>query len=99
MRVFDGPLLTCWRKKTSGWMQGQKGKPKKSDYRKFKIKSVSGPDDYGCMKEVLTRRFVHGMEESRELKEKNIRFHLKRLAKEEQIKFKVREEIIKIIGN
>lgn len=33
------------------------------------------------------------------LKEKNIRFHLKRLAKEEQIKFKVREEIIKIIGN
>jgi len=50
----------------------EKGKPKKSDYRKFKIKSVSGPDDYGCMKEVLTRRFVHGMEESRELKEKNI---------------------------
>lgn len=29
LRVFDGPLLTCWRKKTSGWMQGQKGKPKK----------------------------------------------------------------------
>ena len=46
----------------------EKGKPKKSDYRKFKIKSVSGPDDYSCMKEVLTRRFVHGMEESRELK-------------------------------
>lgn len=50
----------------------EKGKPKKSDYRKFKIKSVSGPDDYGCMKEVLTRRFVHGMEESKELKQKNI---------------------------
>ena len=50
----------------------EKGKPKKSDYRKFKIKSVSGPDDYGCMREVLTRRFVHGMEESKELKEKNI---------------------------
>ena len=50
----------------------EKGKPKKSDYRKFKIKSVSGPDDYGCMKEVLTRRFVRGMEESKELKEKNI---------------------------
>ena len=50
----------------------EKGKPQKSDYRKFKIKSVSGPDDYGCMKEVLTRRFVHGMEESRKLKEKNI---------------------------
>ena len=50
----------------------EKGKPKKSDYRKFKIKSVSGPDDYGCMKEVLTRRFLHGMEESKELKEKNM---------------------------
>ncbi len=50
----------------------EKGKPKKSDYRKFKIKSVAGPDDYGCMKEVLTRRFLHGMEESRELKEKQI---------------------------
>ena len=43
----------------------EKGKPKKSDYRKFKIRSVSGSDDYGCMKEVLTRRFVHGMEESK----------------------------------
>lgn len=40
----------------------EKGKPKRSDYRKFKIKTVSGPDDYACMKEVLTRRFRHGME-------------------------------------
>lgn len=50
----------------------EKGKPKRSDYRRFRIKSVSGPDDYACMKEVLTRRFLHGMEESRELEEKNI---------------------------
>lgn len=50
----------------------EKGKPKKSDYRKFKIKTVSGPDDYACMKEVLSRRFLHGMEESRQLKEKDI---------------------------
>ncbi len=50
----------------------EKGKPKKSDYRKFKIKSVSGPDDYACMKEVLTRRFLHGMEERKELMEKEI---------------------------
>lgn len=50
----------------------EKGKPKRSDYRRFRIKSVSGPDDYACMKEVLTRRFVHGMEESRELAEKNL---------------------------
>lgn len=38
----------------------EKGRPKRSDYRKFKIKTVSGPDDYACMKEVLTRRFLHG---------------------------------------
>lgn len=50
----------------------EKGEPKKSDYRKFKMKTVAGPDDYACMKEVLTRRFLHGMEETKELKEKNI---------------------------
>lgn len=50
----------------------EKGKPKRSDYRKFRIKSVEGPDDYACMKEVLTRRFVHGMEEKEILKEKDI---------------------------
>lgn len=50
----------------------EKGKPKRSDYRKFKIQSVSGPDDYACMKEVLTRRFVHGMEEREELDRKEI---------------------------
>ena len=50
----------------------EKGKPRRSDYRKFKIKSVTGPDDYGSMKEVLTRRFVHGLEEKKELKEKQI---------------------------
>ena len=50
----------------------EKGKPKRSDYRKFRIKSVSGPDDYACMREVLTRRFLHGMEEEKELAEKNI---------------------------
>lgn len=38
----------------------EKGRPKRSDYRKFKIKTVRGPDDYACMKEVLTRRFLHG---------------------------------------
>ncbi len=41
----------------------EKGKPKRNDYRKFKIKSVQGPDDYASMEEVLTRRFLHGMEE------------------------------------
>ena len=50
----------------------EKGKPKRSDYRKFRIKTVSGPDDYACMREVLTRRFVHGMEEADELTEKKL---------------------------
>ena len=37
----------------------EKGKPKRSDYRKFKIKCVQGPNDYASMEEVLTRRFTH----------------------------------------
>jgi len=43
------------------------GKPKKSDYRKFKIKYGIGPDDYASMNEVLTRRFNHALEEQKEL--------------------------------
>ena len=54
----------------------EKGKPKPSDYRKFRIKTVSGPDDYACMREVLTRRFRHGIEESKELEEKAHNFEL-----------------------
>lgn len=40
----------------------EKGKPKRSDYRKFKIKGVQGPNDYASMEEVLTRRFTHESE-------------------------------------
>ncbi len=50
----------------------EKGKPKKADYRKFKIRTVKGPDDYASMYEVLTRRFTHGMREQEQLKEKQI---------------------------
>ena len=39
------------------------GRPKRNDYRKFKIKTVQGPNDYASMEEVLTRRFTHGLEE------------------------------------
>ncbi len=46
----------------------EKGKPKRSDYRKFRMKTVAGPDDYACMQEVLTRRFLHGLEELEEMK-------------------------------
>ena len=47
----------------------EKGRPKRSDYRKFKLRTVTGPDDYGSMYEVLTRRFTHGMQEQEEIKE------------------------------
>ena len=43
----------------------EKGRPKRTDYRKFKIKTVAGPDDYQCMKEVLTRRFKRGIDGAR----------------------------------
>ena len=45
------------------------GRPKRSDYRKFKIRTVKGPDDYASMREVLTRRFSHGLREVREHRE------------------------------
>ena len=45
------------------------GKPKRSDYRKFKIRTVRGPNDYASMEEVLTRRFSHGIQESKDLQE------------------------------
>ena len=50
----------------------EKGKPLRSDYRKFKLKTVTGPDDYGSMREVLTRRFTHGLQERDERKEKGM---------------------------
>lgn len=50
----------------------EKGKAKRSDYRKFRIQSVSGPDDYACMREVLTRRFLHGMEEKEDLDRRQV---------------------------
>ena len=43
------------------------GRPKRNDYRKFRIRTVQGPNDYASMREVLTRRFSHGMEEAKKL--------------------------------
>ncbi|MCI6237500.1 MAG: excinuclease ABC subunit UvrC [Porcincola intestinalis] len=50
----------------------EKGMPKPGDYRKFRIRTVQGPDDYASLKEVLTRRFTHGLEETAQLKEKGM---------------------------
>ena len=48
------------------------GKPKRNDYRKFKIKWVKGANDYASMNEVLTRRFSHGLQEAESLREKGV---------------------------
>ncbi|MCD8149327.1 MAG: excinuclease ABC subunit UvrC [Clostridiales bacterium] len=53
----------------------EKGRPCRSDYRRFKLRTVVGPDDYASMREVLTRRFTHGMEE----RQKN---HIRNLGEE-----------------
>lgn len=45
------------------------GRPKRNDYRKFRIKTVQGPNDYASMREVLTRRFSHGLLEREEILE------------------------------
>ena len=50
----------------------ERGKPKRNDYRKFKIQSVEGPNDYASMEEVLSRRFTHGVEERKELEQKQL---------------------------
>ena len=44
----------------------ERGRPTRNDYRKFKIKGIKGADDYGSMREVLTRRFTHGLKERKE---------------------------------
>lgn len=57
------------------------GKPHKSSYRKFNIKTVEGQDDYGSMREVISRRIKHGLEDQRlievgELQEDKAKFHI-----------------------
>ena len=48
------------------------GKPKNSDYRRFKIKSVIGANDYDSMREILERRFIRGLDEVKKIKERNL---------------------------
>lgn len=45
----------------------EKGKARRQDYRKFRLKTIEGPDDYASMEEVLTRRFLHGKKELEDL--------------------------------
>lgn len=46
----------------------EKGKARRQDYRKFRLKTIEGPDDYASMEEVLTRRFLHGKKELEDLR-------------------------------
>lgn len=50
----------------------EKGESKKSDYRRFRIRTVIGADDYGSMEEILSRRFIRGLEERQLMKENDI---------------------------
>lgn len=52
----------------------ENGKAKNSDYRRFKIKTVKNSNDYESMREILTRRFSHGLKEIKEIQEKKIEF-------------------------
>ena len=52
----------------------EEGKAKNSDYRKFRIKTVKGANDYNSMREILTRRFEHGLREVKEIQERNLDF-------------------------
>ena len=59
----------------------EEGKPKKTDYRKFKIKHVTGPNDYASMEEVLRRRFTHALEEQKEILVKKLNPDISKFAR------------------
>jgi len=63
----------------------ENGRPKRNDYRKFKIKWVKGPNDYASMDEVLTRRFSHGIKERKQLRQE-MAVQPEEQASEEQVK-------------
>lgn len=50
----------------------EQGKAKRSDYRKFRLRTVTGPDDYKSMEETLTRRFQHGKEEQQQIRDQKL---------------------------
>ena len=52
----------------------EEGRAKNSDYRRFRIKSVKGANDYDSMREILERRFTHGLEEIKKIQERSLNF-------------------------
>ena len=52
----------------------EEGRAKNSDYRRFRIKTVKGANDYDSMREILTRRFTHGLEEVKAIQESKLQF-------------------------
>ncbi len=68
----------------------ENGKPQNSGYRRFKVRTIEGPNDYGSMQEVLFRRFKRGIEENQMLKEQGISF--------EKGKFSIFPDIVLVDG-
>ena len=52
----------------------EQGRAKNSDYRRFKIKTVNGPNDYDSMREILSRRFERGLKEIKEIKDNDLHY-------------------------
>ena len=50
----------------------EEGKPKRNDYRRFKIRTVKGPDDYASIEEIITRRFKRGLKEIQNIVEQSM---------------------------
>ena len=69
MEAYDIPNTSGFEK-VGSMVVYEKGKPKRSAYRKFKIRDIQGQDDYHSLEEVLKRRFTHGLKEQEALKEK-----------------------------
>ena len=53
-----------------GMVVFQSGKPKRSDYKRFKLEGLTGQDDYGSMRQVLLRRFTHYLSEDKGFSER-----------------------------
>ena len=51
----------------------EEGRAKNSDYRRFKIKTVKGANDYDSMREILTRRFNHGLDEIKAIQQRDLK--------------------------
>lgn len=59
----------------------EEGRAKNSDYRRFKIKTVKGANDYDSMREILTRRFNHGLDEIKAIQQRDLKLSAGKFSK------------------